>query len=102
MACPRRHMDSLRLAAAAGARYRVDPASRTQYLRLRARRTPAAASRAESIRAGGEFTAHYLHPRPRELWISQTLYREIGHRRSALQRCLLDQSRPGFLSLAGG
>src|SRR5271168_173334 len=102
MACARRYMDRLRLAAAAGSRHRIDPPDRTQYLRVRPRRTLEAASRPEPIRVVGKFTAYYLYPRGGQLWISQALYRQIEHRRPAVQLFLLDQSGPRFLSLVGG
>src|SRR5271165_45744 len=102
MACARRYMDRLRLAAAAGAWHRIDPPDRTQYLRVWPRRTLEAASRPESIRVGGKFTAHNLYPRVGQLWISQALYGQIEHRRRAVQLFLLDQSGPRLLSLAGG
>jgi len=102
MACARRHLDSLRLAALTGTWHRVDTCGRTQYLRVWSRRALAVASRPESIRIVGKFTQNNLHPRAGQLWISQALYRQIEHRRRAVQFWLLDHSGPGFLPLAGG
>jgi len=101
MALPRRNLDRLRQPSRARSWHCLDSPYRTQYLHLWAWRTSAAAGRPKSICIGGELAANQLHARHCQLWVSQTLHREIEHRRRAIQPFVLDQSRPGLLPLAG-
>jgi hypothetical protein len=102
VAFPRRYLDRLRHASRARAWDCVDTSYGTQYLHLWTGRASAAASRAESICVGRELAANQLHPRHCQLWLSPTVHRKVEHRRRVVQPFVLDQSRPGLLSLAGG
>src|ERR1700722_11062459 len=74
MACARRHLDRLRLPAAAGPWHRVDPRLAAEYLPVRPGGTPALAGRPQPVRTVGEFAAHHLYPRAGKLRISQALH----------------------------